>query len=99
MAGRVARSDRPNSHGSHVERASGMGEQAVAAWLEERTHIAKDHLAWSRDVRQVIEAATLLRDGRAAAALETLAATRRSADVPLRAWRALLLGRALIDVN
>ncbi len=68
--------------------------EAVAAWLEAHTHIASDRLSWSRDLRRVLEASMLLRDGRAAAALEVLEVARESADMPLRAWRALSLGRA-----
>ncbi|MEZ4384395.1 MAG: hypothetical protein R3A79_23910 [Nannocystaceae bacterium] len=72
----------------------GPTPEAVEAWLAARTHVATDHLAWSRDMRRVVEAATLLRDGRAADALDVLGAARESSDVPLRAWRALSLGRA-----
>lgn len=68
---------------------------AVAAWLDERTCAAVDHLAWGRELQRLVEASIALRQGRGTDARRRLGqAPGEVRDVALQAWRALTEGRA-----
>lgn len=70
-------------------------ESAVSSWLRTRLLMEGEQTNWGEEMQRLVEAALLLRRGAGSTAQQKLGSPHAGTHDPtLRAWRALLMGRA-----